>query len=54
VSLAFSPDSKYLAAQSGAPDWMLHYWTWEKSKIMASTKTSNPTNTAVINQVCIL
>ncbi|XP_071953862.1 cilia- and flagella-associated protein 57-like isoform X1 [Antedon mediterranea] len=44
VSLAFSPDSKYLIAQAGRPDWILLYWTWEKSKVMASTKTSNPAN----------
>jgi cilia- and flagella-associated protein 57 len=51
VSLAFSPDSKYLAAQSGSPDWTLHYWSWEKAKVMASTKTSNQQNSAIINQV---
>ncbi|CAL1538634.1 unnamed protein product [Lymnaea stagnalis] len=44
VSLAFSPDSKYLIAQGGKPDWTLLYWTWEKSKVMASTRTSNPQN----------
>lgn len=43
-SLAFSPDSKYLIAQGGRPDWTLVYWTWEKSKVMAVTKTSNPAN----------
>eukprot|EP00051_Salpingoeca_urceolata_P005695 m.76025 g.76025 ORF g.76025 m.76025 type:complete len:1203 (+) comp14501_c0_seq2:245-3853(+) len=32
VCIAFSPDSKYLVTQGGAPDWTLHYWTWEKSK----------------------
>lgn len=41
VSLAFSPDSKYLASQGGKPDWTLLYWTWEKSKVMATTKTTN-------------
>ncbi|XP_013398082.1 cilia- and flagella-associated protein 57 [Lingula anatina] len=40
VSLAFSPDSKYLVAQGGKPDWTLLYWTWDKSKVMASIKTS--------------
>lgn len=44
VSLAFSPDSKYLVAQGSRPDWTLLYWTWEKSKVMASTRTSNPQN----------
>jgi hypothetical protein len=44
VSLAFSPDSKYLVAQGGKPEWTLLYWTWEKSKVMATTKTANPQN----------
>ena len=51
VSVAFSPDSKYLAAQGGKPDWTLVYWTWEKSKVMASTKTTNPQTNAPIYQV---
>ncbi|ELT90948.1 hypothetical protein CAPTEDRAFT_196345 [Capitella teleta] len=51
VSLAFSPDSKYLVAQGGRPDWTLLYWTWEKSKVMASTKTTNPQTNAPIYQV---
>ena len=46
VSLAFSPDSKYLVSQAGAPDWMVTYWQWEKAKSMASMKgnghTANP------------
>lgn len=52
VSMAFSPDSKYLATQGGKPDWTLLYWTWEKSKVMASTKTTNPQNSPPIHQVC--
>lgn len=51
VSLAFSPDSKYLVAQGGKPDYTLLYWTWEKSKVMAVTKTSNPQTSAPIYQV---
>jgi WD40 repeat protein len=51
VSLAFSPDSKYLASQSGGPDWTLVYWTWEKSKVMASVKTSNQQGSSAIHQV---
>lgn len=41
VSLAFSPDSKYLIAQSRAPDWMLVLWSWEKAKQMAQLRTSS-------------
>ena len=51
VSLAFSPDSKYLVAQGGRPDWTLLYWTWEKSKVMASVKTTNPQTNNPIYQV---
>ena len=53
ASLAFSPDSKYLVTQGGRPDWTLLYWTWEKSKVMASTKTTNPQTNAPIYQVMI-
>ncbi|MBN3302205.1 CFA57 protein, partial [Amia calva] len=44
VCMAFSPDSKYLIGQSGAPDWTLFYWMWEKQKVLASVKTSSTTN----------
>nr|CAH8853750.1 unnamed protein product [Trichobilharzia regenti] len=40
VSVAFSPDSKYLAVQGGHPDWILTYWSWEKPKQLASIRTS--------------
>ena len=51
ISVAFSPDSKYLATQSASPEWTLLYWTWEKAKVMASVKTSNPQGNAAVNQV---
>jgi hypothetical protein len=41
VCMAFSSDAKYIITQSGAPEWMLYYWTWEKTKLMASVKTAN-------------
>ncbi|XP_066926478.1 cilia- and flagella-associated protein 57-like [Clytia hemisphaerica] len=47
VSISFSPDSKYLIAQGGRPDWTLFYWTWEKAKVLASTKSSNQQNSAI-------
>ena len=50
VSLAFSPDSKYLVSQQSAPDWALTYWHWEKSKPMATVKSNGATNYTV-NQV---
>ena len=30
--------------QAGAPDWTLLYWHWEKSKVMATTKSNGTTN----------
>jgi len=47
VSLAFSPDSKGLITHGGAPDWTLVYWLWEKAKVGAVLKTSNPQNSAI-------
>ncbi|KAJ3293662.1 Cilia- and flagella-associated protein 57 [Borealophlyctis nickersoniae] len=41
VCMAFSTDSKYIITQSGAPDWTLYYWTWEKTKIMAQVRTAS-------------
>jgi WD40 repeat protein len=52
VCMAFSNDSKNLITQGAGPDWTLLYWTWEKSKIMASTRvTSNTQQTATVTQV---
>ena len=47
MSLAFSPDSKGLITQGGAPDWMLVYWVWEKAKVGAVAKTTNANNNAI-------
>ena len=44
VSLGFSPDSKYLVSQSSAPEWIMSYWYWEKSKVMAKVKSNGATN----------
>jgi cilia- and flagella-associated protein 57 len=50
VSLDFSPDGKVLVAQGGAPDWNLIVWVWEKSKVVASTRTTNQ-NSNPVHQV---
>ncbi|KAK9830297.1 hypothetical protein WJX72_010857 [[Myrmecia] bisecta] len=47
VSMAFSPDGRLLAAQGAAPEWNLVIWVWEKSKVAASAKTTNQTNSPV-------
>ena len=52
ISIPFSPDSKYLAAQSSSPDWTLSLWVWEKNKLLTSARTCNPVgaNAASVTQ----
>ncbi|XP_067997149.1 cilia- and flagella-associated protein 57 [Melanerpes formicivorus] len=38
VSLAFSPDCRYLAAATGPPEGHLTYWFWEKQRLMAAVR----------------
>ncbi|XP_029425353.1 cilia- and flagella-associated protein 57 isoform X1 [Nannospalax galili] len=60
VSMAFSPDSKYLLTQTSPPESNLVYWLWEKQKVMAVIRTdtqNNPVYQVSINpqdntQVC--
>ena len=52
VSMAFSSDSKHLITQTNSPDWLLHYWNWEKSKVMAFIKIAGNLHTNVaVSQV---
>uniref|UniRef100_F6PN18 Cilia- and flagella-associated protein 57 n=1 Tax=Ornithorhynchus anatinus TaxID=9258 RepID=F6PN18_ORNAN len=44
VSLAFSPDSKYLVTQTDPPESNLIYWMWEKQKVMATIRTDTQSN----------
>ncbi|KAG8437072.1 hypothetical protein GDO86_007955 [Hymenochirus boettgeri] len=44
VSIAFSPDSKYLVAQTGLPEGQIIFWMWEKQKVMATVKTDSHNN----------
>lgn len=39
-SLSFSSDSKYLLAQLSHPDWMLHYYAWDKGKLIATISSA--------------
>lgn len=55
VCMAFSPDSKYLIGQTGAPDWMLIFWLWEKHKVLATIKTTNSNNPVTqVGHLCVL
>lgn len=48
-SIAFSPESIYLIAQGGEPGWNLTYWDWDKTKCLASVRTSQAKR---IHHVC--
>ncbi|KAJ3066607.1 Cilia- and flagella-associated protein 57 [Podochytrium sp. JEL0797] len=49
ISVCFSNDGKHIIAQSGGPDWLLCYWIWEKTKLLASVKSS--LNSADVHQM---
>ncbi|NXV71523.1 CFA57 protein, partial [Atlantisia rogersi] len=42
VSLAFSPDCRYLAAATAPPEGHLTYWLWEKARLMAAVRVESP------------
>lgn len=46
ISMAFSPDSKYLLTQTSPPESNLVYWLWEKQKVMAMIRTDSQNNPA--------
>jgi cilia- and flagella-associated protein 57 len=49
--MSFSMDSKYLAAQCGKPEWILHFYAWEKGKSIA-TIAASPSG-APVHQISI-
>uniref|UniRef100_A0A8D0WH65 Cilia- and flagella-associated protein 57 n=1 Tax=Sus scrofa TaxID=9823 RepID=A0A8D0WH65_PIG len=44
ISMAFSPDSKYLLTQTSPPESNLVYWLWEKQKVMAIVRIDTQSN----------
>ncbi|KAJ3327353.1 Cilia- and flagella-associated protein 57 [Blyttiomyces sp. JEL0837] len=52
VSVSFSNDSKHVVAQSCAPDWTLFYWSWEKTKLLASIKSTTNMNNEIHQMTC--
>ncbi|XP_064003867.1 cilia- and flagella-associated protein 57 isoform X2 [Pogoniulus pusillus] len=42
VSLAFSPDCRFLAAATAPPEGHLTYWFWEKQRLMAAVRVEAP------------
>ncbi|KAI9351164.1 WD repeat-containing protein 65-like protein [Zopfochytrium polystomum] len=41
TSMAFSADGRYLAAQLGSPELILHYYSWEKGRLLATFNFSS-------------
>ncbi|KAJ3408017.1 Cilia- and flagella-associated protein 57 [Chytriomyces hyalinus] len=42
MSIAFSSDTRYIVAQLGAPEWILHYYAWEKGKLLGTVAVNPP------------
>lgn len=47
VCMTFSADGKGLLTHSGAPDWTLVYWQWDKGKVGAVSKPATAPTSAV-------
>jgi hypothetical protein len=47
VSVAFSPDGKYLLTQGGAPDWTLVNWRWDLGRQLQVAKVTNQLGAAI-------
>ena len=46
--MAYSGDSKFMVTQTGAPEWNLYFWSWEKGKVLATIRTANATTDRVL------
>uniref|UniRef100_A0A8C3K567 Cilia and flagella associated protein 57 n=1 Tax=Calidris pygmaea TaxID=425635 RepID=A0A8C3K567_9CHAR len=53
VSLAFSPDCRYLAALTPPPEGHLTYWLWEKQRLLAAVPVEVSFSPEDNAQVCI-
>lgn len=51
MSLCFSPDSKYLVALSGGPEYKLICWLWDKLKVVCIGDCKPASPSAKLNQV---
>jgi len=40
ISLAFTTDGQNLASLTGAPEFNLVFWNWEKSQLLCQTRTT--------------
>ncbi|TPX34714.1 D-alanine---D-alanine ligase [Synchytrium microbalum] len=51
--LYFSPDSKFLVAQLGQPENVLHYFAWEKGKVISSIPIGTGEAPKTVRQVSV-
>ncbi|KAJ3026946.1 UNVERIFIED_CONTAM: Cilia- and flagella-associated protein 57, partial [Siphonaria sp. JEL0065] len=52
ICVNFTNDGKHIIAQSGGPDWLLCYWMWEKTKLIATVKSALNNNTEIRHMSC--
>jgi cilia- and flagella-associated protein 57 len=52
VDLAFSPDSRLLLAQGGAPEWTLALWHWEKGRVTSTMRTGSTVGSVLSARFC--
>ncbi|KAI9208884.1 WD40-repeat-containing domain protein, partial [Polychytrium aggregatum] len=52
ISIAFSHDGKNIIGQSGAPDWNLYYWGYEKPKLYATIRSTSNANAEIHQMSC--
>ncbi|KAJ3227958.1 Cilia- and flagella-associated protein 57 [Clydaea vesicula] len=53
ISLGFSSDSKYMAAQLCGPEWILHYYAWDKGKLIATINSHSDNPESTVLQVSV-
>lgn len=55
ISMSFSTESRYIAAQSSGPEWLLHYFSWEKGKILATVCSApdSSSSSSLVKQIAI-
>ncbi|KAI9355918.1 WD repeat domain 65-like protein [Zopfochytrium polystomum] len=52
ISVCFSNDARLVLAQTGAPDWQIFCWSWEKQKLMSAFKSTSNNNLEIRQMSC--
>lgn len=53
VSFATNLENKYLCTMSGAPDWILIYWQWDKQRVLATVSVDKASVNSPIYDISI-